>query len=94
MALPWLHFSWPFFVVVAFAAPLGARFFYELAVENYLIFTDVVKSAVDLYRFKLLKSLHIPLPGGIRQERELWSALQDLATFGKEGLEISYEHDP
>jgi hypothetical protein len=92
-ALPWLRFSWAFLVTVAFAAPFAARFFYELAVENYLIFADVVKSAVDLFRFRLLKRLHIPPPSGLRQERELWSALQDLSTFGKEGLEISYQHD-
>lgn len=93
MAMPWVPFSWPFFLTVSLLAPLLARFFYRLAVENYLVFADVVKSAVDLFRFQLLKSLRVPTPTGIRQERELWASLQDLSTFGKEGLEMSYQHD-
>jgi hypothetical protein len=93
VAMPWLRFSWLFFLVVGFLAPLLARFFYQLAVENYLVFADVVKSSVDLFRFQLLKSLHVPLPSCVRQERALWASLQDLQTYGKEGLEISYQHD-
>jgi hypothetical protein len=92
-AIPWLPFSWPFYLVVVLGAPALARFFYQLALENYVVFTDVVRSAVDLFRFQLLKDLHLPLPTGIRAERALWTALQDLSTFGKEGLEIGYEHE-
>jgi hypothetical protein len=93
VAMPWLRFSWPFFLVVGLLPPLLARAFYQLAVENYLVFADVVKSSVDLFRFQLLQSLRVPLPSGVRQERALWASLQDLQTYGKEGLEISYQHD-
>lgn len=91
--IPWLRFSWTFYLTVALLAPALARLFYQLAVENYLVFSDIVKSAVDLFRFQLLKSLHLPLPTGIREEQALWALLQKLSTFGEEGLEISYQHD-
>lgn len=93
VAMPWLQFSWAFYLTVALLAPALARLFYEIAVENYLTFADIVKSAVDLFRFDLLKRLHVASPTSLRHERTLWSSLQDVSTFGKEGSEISYQHD-
>jgi hypothetical protein len=93
LAMPLVHFSWAFYVLITLLVPALARFFYLVAVENYLIFADVVKSAVDLFRFNLLESLHIRQPTGIREERALWTSLQDLSTFGKEGLALSYQHE-
>jgi hypothetical protein len=91
--MPWLTFSWTFYLVISVGVPLLAKFFYQLALENYIVFADLVKSAVDLFRFQLLDHLHIPLPSGIREERDLWAALEGLSQFGKEGLEIGYRHE-
>ena len=92
VGMQWLPFSWLLYLLVLIVVPIGARFFYLLAVENYAVMADLIKSTVDLFRFQLLRNLHVPQPGGIRQERALWAALGDL-TSGKEGLEISYQHD-
>jgi len=54
---------------------------------------DMTQPRADGFRFQLLKSLHLPLPTGIRQEQALWAALQALSTLGENGLEISYQHD-
>lgn len=89
-AMPWFQFSWPLFPIVFAVVPLLARAFYVLAVENYAVMTEIIKSGVDLFRFRLLKTLHVPLPSGLRQERVLWTALSALA---EEGLEISYQHE-
>jgi hypothetical protein len=85
---------WWLFLIVALAGPLAAGFCYELAVENYVAFTELVRASVDLYRFQLLQQLHIALPGGIRDERATWQALQRLSTYGRESVDLSYQNDP
>ena len=90
VAMPWLHFSWPFYAIVCIIGPVFARGFYLLSLENYIVMADLVKSAVDLFRFDLLKSLHMPQPNNIREERALWAALSEI---DQDALEISYAHN-
>jgi hypothetical protein len=90
--MQWLPFSWILYVLVLLVLPLTARLFYELAIENYSALADLIRAIVDLFRFELLKSLHVAPPAGIRQERAVWAALGDLAS-GTTGVEISYQHD-
>jgi hypothetical protein len=92
IALPFIGSSAWLFLAVALGGPLLAYFFYALGTTNYAVLADLVSSSVDLYRFSLLKSLHIPLPNGTRQERALWRTLQDLSSFGQE-VELSYDPD-
>ena len=92
VGVQWLPFSAELYFVLLVVFPLAARVFYELAVENYLVLADLVRSIVDLYRFQLLRSLHVAPPRGIREERAVWSALGQLAS-GSSGVEISYQHD-
>ena len=90
VAMPWLRFSWLFYAIVCIIGPLLARGFYLLSLENYIVMADLVKSAVDLFRFDLLKSLHIPQPNNIREERALWAAMSEI---DQDALEISYSHN-
>ena len=85
---------WWLFLMVALAGPLAAWFCYGLAVESYVVFTELQRTSVDLYRFPLLQALHIALPAGIRDERASWNALQRLSTYGRETVDLSYQHDP
>ena len=85
------HSIWPF-LVVSVAGPLLSRFFYLLAVKNYLVFADIVRTGVDLYRFGLLQSLHVVLPHSIRDERATWQALERLSSYSQEEYELSYQH--
>ncbi|HEX3549441.1 MAG TPA: hypothetical protein VHT53_03660, partial [Candidatus Elarobacter sp.] len=82
------------FLAVALIGPAVAVLFYSLAVANYLSYGEIVRAAVDLNRFGLLKELHVELPDGIRQERATWAALRQLSSFGAPGIEMSYEHPP
>jgi hypothetical protein len=92
IVMQWLPFSWLMYFIVLVVAPLIARFLYLLAVENYFVMADLIRSIVDLFRFQLLKSLGIVRPNSIREERAVWLALGDLAS-GKSGLELSYARD-
>jgi hypothetical protein len=83
---------WWLFLTVALAGPAAAWFCYGLAVESYVVFTELVRTSVDLYRFSLLQALHMPLPAGIRDERAAWTALQRLSTFGRESVDLTYQH--
>jgi hypothetical protein len=79
------------FLVVAAGGPLLTRLFYWLAVKNYLVFADLVRTSVDLYRLGLLQSLHVAVPCGLREERRTWKSLERLATSLQEEYELSYE---
>lgn len=78
------------FLLVALLGPLVARTCYVSAVESYVTFGDTVRTAIDLYRFELLDALHLPRPNGLRDERVLWDALQRIASFGQEWVDLSY----
>jgi hypothetical protein len=82
------------FAVAAIGGPVATCFFYFLATKNYRVFAELVRTSVDLFRFQLLKALHVSLPNGIRDERATWTALQRLSTFGAEWVELSYQHEP
>jgi hypothetical protein len=64
------------FLLVVIGGPLLARLWYSLACQMYVVFADAMRSAIDLLRFKLIQSYHLPLPAGSNDERQLW---QDLA---------------
>ncbi len=81
------------FLLVAIGGPCAAYFFYFLAVRNYMGFAELVRTAVDLYRFKLLEALHVALPNSVRDERATWATLQRLFYPGSEGIELSLQHN-
>jgi hypothetical protein len=81
------------FLLVAIGGPCASYFFYSLAVRNYMGFAELVRTAVDLYRFKLLQALHVALPATVRDERATWATLQRLFYSGSEGIELSLQHN-
>jgi hypothetical protein len=82
------------FLMVALLGPLVTRLLYLTGVENYMAFADVVRTAVDLYRFDLFDALHVARPSGVRDERVLWEALQRISSLGQEEVELSYRARP
>jgi hypothetical protein len=81
------------FLTVVLGGPIGAYFFYLLAVKSYQSFAELIRIGIDLYRFQLLDSLHIARPRTARDERVIWSVLQRLSYLGAEGTELSYTQD-
>jgi len=51
---------------------------YQNAVQAALAYGEQVKSAFDLYRWKVLESLHLQLPKDFDEERKTWEAVDGL----------------
>jgi|GEM_PF-1318228 len=66
---------WPFTLVVSLG-PLATHIAYQVAVQSYRGFTEVVRSAIDLNRFQLLTLLHVELPADPTDEKALWQKLE------------------
>lgn len=81
------------FLILALGGPCVVYFFYFLAAKSYRSFAELVRIGVDLYRFHLLDCLHIARPRTVRDEWEVWTALQRLSQPGPEGIELSYKAD-
>ncbi len=79
------------FVVVALGGAAAAFAYWKLIATNYYAYAAVVRSTIDGFRFALLRDLHVPLPGGIRDERALWAAIAGVSSFANP-VELSYDH--
>jgi hypothetical protein len=66
------------FFAIAFGGPFTAWIWYRAAVAQYRTFADVLRSSIDLFRFDLLNELHLPLPSGVLEERDLWNKVDAL----------------
>lgn len=71
------------FALVALLGPLLARMLYKLCLQNYRVFADLLRSAVDVYRFDLLAALGIARPADTHQERRLWEVLNQQLEYGE-----------
>jgi hypothetical protein len=83
-------------LVIAVYAALLARRCYQAAVSAAVGYAARVDSAVDLYRFKLLEQLHLPLPPDLRSEVGSADAVSRLLGSGQEGISaperVKFEH--
>ena len=93
VALPLASGPWLAFLAVALLGPIATRLCYWSAVQSYITFADLVRTAVDLYRFDLLKALHVDLPTRLGHERRIWQALSMTISYGSEWMDIGYRHD-
>jgi hypothetical protein len=75
----------------AIGAPLSAWMFYELAVQSYRSYADLLRTAVDLYHFNLLGSLHIALPASVEDERQVWTGINQWLGLG-DYRDVEYKH--
>ena len=67
---PLTHLNLTINVVIAVYAVLITWRFYRAAVSAAIGYATRIDSAVDLYRFKLLEDLHLPLPSNLGDEAE------------------------
>src|SRR3954463_3513529 len=63
------------FLAIGFVGPLVTYASYRLPGQSYSVFADLVRAAVDGYRFGLLTDLHITQPFGTREEELIWELL-------------------
>jgi hypothetical protein len=52
-----------------------AWFFYTASLFNVSQYGLMIRTAYDLYRFKLIEAFHLPLPETLSDERKLWRRL-------------------
>lgn len=81
------------FLVLAVLGPLSIWLFSHVVNQSYRAFSEAVRSAVDLYRFDLLRALHLPLPPDSAKEKLLWAGLMK-RTAGDPAQALGYLHPP
>jgi hypothetical protein len=81
------------FVLVAVAGPLVSILWYQIGLQNYRAFADVLKTSIDLYRFDLLALLRVERPLGSIHERQIWGRLNSVIGYGEPGT-LQYFHPP
>ena len=70
-----IHWNWWLLLITFFSSLLLSWICYIAAVEQAVDYAILVRVAFDLYRQDILKQMHIPLPGDLKEERHLWAAL-------------------
>jgi hypothetical protein len=88
----YLRTSWLAFVFVGVIGAGLAALWYEIAKQNYLAFADILRTSIDMFRFDLLKGLHIKLPSSSDHERTTWQQLNYLIGHGDETETVRYFH--
>ncbi|HKY29372.1 MAG TPA: hypothetical protein VJM12_15645 [Pyrinomonadaceae bacterium] len=81
------------FVLVAVGGPVLSILWYQIALQNYRAFADVLKTSIDLYRFDLLALLRVERPRGNEHERTIWGGLNSVLGYGEPG-ELRYYDSP
>jgi hypothetical protein len=89
----WLQPSPRAFLAIAVAGPILARVTYLAAVRSYVLFADLARAEVDLFRFKLLEALHVSVPPGNQEESALWGTLGGWMGYGNDA-DVTYVHKP
>jgi hypothetical protein len=79
------------FLAVAVVGFATTFIFHRLVLISYRAFGDTIRSAVELYRFKLMKQLHLKLPASDTEEQIIWRGLAQSLETGVTAP-ISYEH--
>jgi hypothetical protein len=78
------------FLAVVILGPIAARCLYLAACQNYLVFADQMRSAIDLYRTDLIDQLHLPRPSGNREEQDMWDRVGGWLGYADE-CDINYK---
>lgn len=80
--------DWRLFVVCAFGVPLS-WLCYRNALHGARLYAELIKTAFDLYRWKLLESLGVKAPPNYSEELVIWKDLTHFIYRGEE-LTITY----
>jgi hypothetical protein len=85
------NIMWQLWMILVFGIFLS-YLSYLGAVSQAVNYGILFRSAVDLYRFELLKAMHQPLPENSDSEKELWNKLFNHLYYIKRDLKFDYEH--
>jgi hypothetical protein len=86
------------FLCIGTVGPAVSVIAYQLSCRAYGVFADLMRSCVDLFRFKVLTDLHLPLPPGLEEEKGVWQDLANLMGYENAQSEpgklisVTYKH--
>jgi hypothetical protein len=80
------------YIVLALLGCMVAWFFYEASLLNVTQYGDMIRTAYDLYRFRLLEALHLSLPNNLLEERELWRCINNFVIGNDRWEEFNYSN--
>jgi hypothetical protein len=80
------------YVLVTVLALATTLLCHRLVFINYSAFAETSRTAVELYRFKLMQALHLPLPNTTDEEQRTWSDLADRLQ-ARIGVTLNYVHE-
>ena len=83
--------SWVVYILFSILALLVSTVAYRLVSINYQSFAETVRAAVELFRFDLLKGMHLPLPADSAAEQAIWTGLAERLAIGTD-TPLTYEH--
>jgi hypothetical protein len=86
------------FLYIGTIGPVVSVLAYQLSCRAYSVFADLMRSCVDLFRFKVLTDLHLPLPLGLEEEKAAWQDLANLMGYENtqsepdKPISVTYKH--
>jgi hypothetical protein len=70
----------------------GFLFFYQASLPIVSQYGNLIRSAYDLFRFDLLKALHMSLPKCHSEEYDLWCGISELMACGDPSGTLEFEY--
>ncbi|HLL31262.1 MAG TPA: hypothetical protein VK403_09730 [Allosphingosinicella sp.] len=80
-------------LLIAWLAPPVNAGLYQIVIASQSAFGRVVETAIDTYRFDVLKALHQPRPLSLAAERHLWRCLSRVSSRGHD-VDLLYPAEP
>jgi hypothetical protein len=90
-AAAWEGYSIWFLAIVMVGPLVAAWAFYELTVQSYRSYADLLRTTGDLFHFELMKALHLALPVSSNDEREVWRSINEWLGQG-DYRDVPYKH--
>jgi hypothetical protein len=78
LLLPFLTTNWPLMLACVSGGGLLAWVCYRSSLQSASLYAELIKTAFDLYRWALLKALHIKAPADSEKEIKTWTDVNDL----------------
>jgi hypothetical protein len=63
------------FLAVVIGGPIATRLMYLAGCQNYIVFADLTRSSIDLFRNELIDQLRLAKPPGNNEEQAMWRRL-------------------
>jgi hypothetical protein len=79
-------------IILGLLGPCLVALFCLVVQESEHRLGELVRAAADLYRFDLLRALHLALPTSFSTERKLWERIQQ-ANSSRGATDIDYKHE-